>query len=57
MTEVAVIVKGGMVQAVYGSDPIGIDVEILDLDTLDPEEEQVRLERLKDIEQELCKIY
>ena len=57
MAEVAVIVKDGMVQAVYGSDPIGIDVEILDLDTLDPEEEQVRLERLKDIEQELCKIY
>lgn len=57
MTEVAVIVKGGMVQAVYGSDPIGIDVEILNLDTLDPEEEQVRLEHLKDIEQELCKIY
>ena len=57
MTEVAVIVKDGMVQSVYSSEPTELDVEILDLDTLDPEEEQMRLERLKDIEQELCKIY
>ncbi len=57
MTEVAVIVKDGMVQAVYSSEPTELDVEILDLDTLDPEEEQMRLERLKDIEQELCQIY
>ena len=57
MTEVAVIVKDGMVQAVYSLEPTELDVEILDLDTLDPEEEQMRLERLKDIEQELCQIY
>lgn len=57
MEKVVIIVKDGQVEAVYGSCPNRYDVEILDLDTTDPDEERVFLERLQVIEQYLTKIY
>ena len=46
-----------MVQSVYVPEPLGFDVEIVDLDTRDPEEEEIELNRLQIIEQSLYKIY
>ena len=57
MEKVVVVVKDGMVQAVYGNAPHHYDVEILDLDTTDPDQERASMDRLKIIEQHLCKIY
>ena len=57
MEKVVVVVKEGEVQAVYGTKPHNYDVEILNLNTTDPDEERVSLERLQVIEQHLCKIY
>ena len=57
MEKIVIVVKGGMVQTVYGNCPNRYDVEILDLDTTDPDEECVSSDRLQVIEQHLSKIY
>lgn len=60
MDKIAIVVKGGMVQEVYGSNSLyQTDIEIidLDLDGASPEVEQDTLERLQVAEQHLCKLY
>ena len=57
MEKVVIVVKDGMVQSVYGKKPYNYDVEILDLDTRNPDEECIYLDRLQVIKQYLCKIY
>lgn len=44
--KIAVVIKGGIVCDVYGSCPSRMDVEIIDLDTTDPDEERTLRERL-----------
>lgn len=57
MDKLAVVVEDGMVREVYGPYPDQFDVEVLDLDTTDPEEEPAIWERLQVIQQHLIKIY
>ena len=60
MDKIAIVVKGGMVQEVYGSNSLyQTDIEIidLDLDGASPEVEQDTLDRLQVAEQHLCKLY
>lgn len=57
MEKLVVVVKDGMVQEVYGPCPDKYDVEILDLDTTDPDAEQGLWERLQIVQQYLSKIY
>lgn len=58
MEKIAIVVKGGMVQDVYGTPKLyQTDVEIIDLDTTDPDEERVSLDRLQVVQQYLCKLH
>ena len=60
MDKIAIVVKGGMVQEVYGTSSLyQTDIEIIDLDFdgAAPEVEQNTLERLRTVEQHLCKLY
>lgn len=59
MDKIVVVVKGGMVQNVYGSCPYKFDVEVidLDLDGAEPAVIEAADERLQTVEQFLCKIY
>ncbi len=59
MDKIVVIVKGGMVQDVYGPCPYKFDVEVidLDLDGAEPAVIEEADERLQTVEQSLCKIY
>ncbi|NBI85082.1 hypothetical protein D3Z47_02270 [Lachnospiraceae bacterium] len=57
MDKLAVVVEDGMVREVYEPYPGQFDVEVLDLDTTDPEEERVIQERLQIIQQHLMRIY
>lgn len=57
MDKLAVVVEDGMVREVYGPYPGRFDVEVLDMDTTDPEEERVIQERLQVIQQHLMRIY
>lgn len=59
LEKIVVVVKGGMVQNVYGSCPNKFDVEVIDLDLDGAEPAVVEAEkaRLQTIEQHLCKIY
>lgn len=58
MDKIAIVVKGGMVQEVYGTSNLyQTDIEIIDLD-LDGAASEVEadtLERLQSVEQHLCK--
>ncbi len=56
MEEIVIVVKDGRVEEVYASCPNKFDAEVIDLDTQDPEEELVLLDRLQTIRQYLCKI-
>lgn len=59
MDEIIIVVKGGMVQNVFGPCPNKFDIEVIDLD-LDGAESAVieaAEERLRTVEQFLCKIY
>ena len=49
MTKVAIVVRGGMVESVYTRNK-NIDVELLDLDTIDEDERRERERRLSEIE-------
>ena len=49
MTKVAIVVRGGMVESVYTRNK-NIDVELLDLDTLDEAERREREKRLSEVE-------
>ena len=57
MDKIAVVIKDGMVSDVYGNNPNRMDVEIIDLDTTDPDEERVLRDRLQVVQQYLTKIY
>lgn len=58
MEKIAIVVKGGIVQDVYGTSNLyQTDVEIIDLDTTDPDEEGVYLDRLQTVQKYLCKLY
>lgn len=57
MDKVVVVVKDGMVREAYGPCPNKFDVEVLDLDTTDPDEERVLWEELQVIKQNHIKIY
>ncbi len=58
MEKIVIVVKGGMVQDVYGtSNLFQSDVEIIDLDATDPDEERASLDRLQNVEQYLCKLH
>lgn len=57
MEKIAVVIKGGMVQDVYGTPNLyQTDVEIIDLDTTDTDEEQASQNRLQVVLQYLCKL-
>lgn len=59
MEKIVVVVKGGMVQNVYGSSTHKFDVEVidLDLDLAEPDVIEAENARLQTVEQHLCKIY
>ncbi len=57
MDKLVVVVKDGMVREVYSPYPNKFDVEIIDLDTTDPDEERIFWESLQAIQQYLAKIY
>ena len=58
MEKILIVVKGGIVQDVYGTpDLYQTDVEIIDLDTTDSDEESVYLDRLQTLQQHLCKLF
>lgn len=47
---IVIVVREGRVESVYGSLPKNqIDIEILDMDTTDPEEEKVLTDRLNTV--------
>lgn len=57
MEKIAVVVKGGMVQDVYATPNLyQTEVEIIDLDTTDPDEERASQNRLQVVQQYLCKL-
>ena len=57
MEKIVIVVKGGMVQNIYGTpNLIQSDVEVIDLDTTDADEERFFLDRLQAVEQYLCKL-
>lgn len=57
MEKIVIVVKGGIIQDVYGTpDMYQTDVEIINLDTTDPDEESVYLDRLQTLHQHLCKL-
>lgn len=57
MDKIVIVVKDGMVREAYGPCSNKFDVEVLDLDTTDPDEERVLWEGLQVIQQHLIKIY
>lgn len=58
MTKIVIVVEEGMVRSVYGTVPPGqIDIEVLDMDTTDPDEQQVLDERLEVVQQHLTNLY
>ncbi len=60
MDKIAIVVKGGMVQEVYGSSSLYqtvIEIIDLDLDGTAPEVEKDTYERLQAAEQHLYKLY
>lgn len=59
MDKIVVVVKGGMVQNLYGPCPHKFDVEVidLDLDWAEPSVVEAEEARLQTVEQNLCKIY
>ncbi len=60
MDKIAIVVKGGMVQEVYGSSSLYqtvIEIIDLDLDGTAPEVEKDTYERLQAAEQYLYKLY
>ncbi len=57
MEKIVIVVKGGMVQNIYGTpNLIQSDVEVIDLDTTDADEERFFLDQLQTVEQYLCKL-
>lgn len=56
MEKIVVVVRNGRVEEMYAPCPNKFDVEIIDLDTQDPDVEAELLNRLQAIRQYLCKI-
>lgn len=56
MEKIVVVVRNGRVEEIYAPCPNKFDVEIIDLDTQDPEVESDLLDRLHTIRQYLCEI-
>ena len=58
MRKIVIVVENGMVTAVYGYEPPGqFDIEILDMDTTDPDAQAVLDERLETVRQYLTNLY
>lgn len=59
MDKIVVVVKGGMVQDVYGPSPYKFEVEVIDLDLNGAELAVIEdaEECLQTVKQYLCKIY
>lgn len=56
MEKIVVVVRNGRVEEIYAPCPHKFDVEIIDLDTQDPDVESELLDRLQTIRQYLCEI-
>ena len=50
MKRVVVLVEDGRVQNIYSDEEL--DIEIIDLDTQDPDDYEERLERLEEVEED-----
>lgn len=58
MNKLVIVVEDGMVQAIYGSVQLSpIDIEVLDMDTQDPDELVILDERLGTVRQHLPNLY
>lgn len=58
METIVIVVREGIVESVYGSLPQNqIDIEILDMDTTDPEEEKVLTDHLNTVCRYLKNLY
>lgn len=58
MEKIAIVVRGGMIEKVYCTPALHqTDVEIIDLDTTIPDEEQAALNRLQEVQQFLYELY
>jgi len=53
--KLVIVVRGGMVEAVFAKNPNQFDVEILDFDTKDEEEYRANEDRLNTVEQYLAR--
>ena len=56
MEKIVVVVRNGRVEEIYAPCPNKFDVEIIDLDTQDPDVKSDLLDRLQTIRQYLCEI-
>lgn len=56
MEKIVVVVRNGRVEEIYAPCPNKFGVEIIDLDTQDPDVESDLLDRLQTIRQYLCEI-
>lgn len=58
MQKIVIVVEEGMVTSVYGCVPPGqIDIEVLDMDTTDPDMLAILDERLEVVRQHLTNLY
>jgi hypothetical protein len=47
---IIVVVRGGLVQAVYASNPHDVDVDVLDYDNMAAEDDPDEIQRMKSLE-------
>lgn len=58
MEKIVIVVRDGRVESIYGTAPPNeIDIEILDMDTTNPDEESVLSDRLSTVCQHLTNLY
>lgn len=56
MDKIVIVVEKGMVQSIYGTHPYQIDIEVLDLDCVDPDAGIHARLKLREVEENLYKI-
>ena len=49
---IIVVVRGGLVQAIYASNPHDVDIDVLDYDNMESEDNQDELQRMANLEKE-----
>lgn len=54
--KIVIVVEKGMVRSVYGTHPYQIDIEVLDLDCVDPDAGIHARRNLREVEKNLYKI-